>query len=119
MARCIGDRVETTHRLPGDDRTFQGHRPDKALDIANMSRDPIIDGRRPFAVAVPPLIEWWHDRPPLGPATWSLLRLVDDAAYGAGVWAGCWRERSLAALRPDLTNWPGRKPAVEAAVIRR
>jgi mycofactocin system glycosyltransferase len=66
-----------------------------------------------LAVSLPSLFEWWRQRPPLDPATWSLLRLVDDMAYGAGVWAGCWRERSLAALRPDLTSWPGRKPAVE------
>jgi mycofactocin glycosyltransferase len=68
-----------------------------------------------LAIAVPSLIEWWHERPPLDPATWSLLRLVDDVVYGAGVWAGCWHERSLAALRPELTNWPGRRPAVEPA----
>lgn len=68
-----------------------------------------------LAVTVPSLIEWWHERPPLDPATWSLLRLVDDVVYGAGVWAGCWHERSLTALRPELTNWPGRRPAVEPA----
>jgi len=67
-----------------------------------------------LAATVPPLVEWLHERPPLDPATWSVLRLVDDMAYGAGVWAGCWRCRSLAALRPDLTSWPGRRPAVSA-----
>ena len=34
-------------------------------------------------------------------------RLVDDAAYGAGVWAGAWRARSLRCLRPTFINWPG------------
>ena len=43
------------------------------------------------------------------------LRLLDDLAYGTGVWAGCVRERSWAALRPDLSNWPGRAQAVETA----
>lgn len=65
------------------------------------------------AVVVPPLLEWRRTRPPLDPVTWTALRLVDDVAYGAGVWAGCWQERSLAALAPDLTSWPGRTPAVE------
>lgn len=31
------------------------------------------------------------------------LGLVDDLAYGAGVWAGCARERSVRALLPGLT----------------
>jgi mycofactocin glycosyltransferase len=68
-----------------------------------------------LTAVVPPLVEWWRERPPVDPLTWSAFRLVDDMAYGAGVWAGCWQERSLTALRPDLTNWPGRRPAVEVA----
>lgn len=36
----------------------------------------------------------------------AALALLDDVAYGAGVWWGCWRERSWRALRPDLTAWP-------------
>jgi hypothetical protein len=67
------------------------------------------------AMVVPPLLEWRTKRPPLDPATWTALRLVDDVVYGAGVWFGCIRERSFAALRPDLTNWPGRRAAVESA----
>jgi hypothetical protein len=65
------------------------------------------------AAVVPPLLEWYVERPPLDPVRWTALRVLDDAAYGAGVWAGCWRERSTAALRPDLTSWPGPRPAVE------
>ena len=76
--------------------------------------------RARIAVAVaamaPPLLEWWQQRPPLDPIRWIGLRLVDDIAYGTGVWAGCGRERSVVALRPDLTSWPGRKAAVEPAV---
>lgn len=61
------------------------------------------------AATVPPLLEW-RDRRPAGldPLRWTLARLADDVAYGAGVWAGCVRARSFAALRPDLANWPGR-----------
>jgi hypothetical protein len=65
------------------------------------------------AATVPSLLEWVEQRPPLDPLRWTALRLADDVAYGAGVWAGCVRERSMAALRPDLTSWPGRRAAVE------
>jgi mycofactocin system glycosyltransferase len=65
------------------------------------------------AATVPLLVEWWQERPGLDPVRWVAVRLVDDVAYGAGVWTGCWRERSLAALVPDLSSWPGRSRAVD------
>ena len=66
--------------------------------------------RRAVAVAAvaPPLLDWVRERPPVDPLRWVGLRLADDVAYGAGVWAGCLRARSFGALRPDLTSWPGR-----------
>lgn len=63
---------------------------------------------------VPALLEWRNQRPPLDPVQWTALRLLDDVVYGAGVWAGCLRERSFTALQPDLTSWPGRRPAIES-----
>jgi mycofactocin glycosyltransferase len=51
---------------------------------------------------------------PLGPAGWLVLRLLDDVSYGAGVWAGAVRCHRAGALLPDLTTWPGRRPAVES-----
>lgn len=33
--------------------------------------------------------------------------LVDDGAYGAGVWVGAWRNKAPLALLPRLVNWPG------------
>jgi len=66
------------------------------------------------AAVVPPLLEWRRQRPTLDPAQWVALRLLDDLTYGAGVWAGCLRERSLAALRPDLVDWPGKRAAIES-----
>jgi mycofactocin system glycosyltransferase len=54
------------------------------------------------AVLVPGLLEWLERRPRLDPARFVALRLVDDLAYAAGVWAGCARERSARALLPDL-----------------
>jgi mycofactocin system glycosyltransferase len=56
------------------------------------------------AAVVPPLLEWRQDRPGLDPVRYVALRLADDAAYGAGVWAGCWRGRSLTALLPRFSG---------------
>jgi len=65
-------------------------------------------GRRARALAaaallVPAATEYRRLRPALDPARWAILRTADDLAYGAGVWAGCVRERSFAALRPRVT----------------
>jgi mycofactocin system glycosyltransferase len=65
------------------------------------------------AFLVPPAMEWVQQRPQVGLARWLAARVADDMAYGAGVWAGALRMRSLGALAPDLSNWPGRRPAVE------
>jgi mycofactocin system glycosyltransferase len=55
------------------------------------------------AVVVPAAIDWWRDRPPLDPVRYLALRIVDDVAYGTGVWQGCVAERDTTALRPDIT----------------
>lgn len=54
------------------------------------------------AYLVPPLLEW---RPATGidPLTWLVLCTADDVAYGAGVWAGCFIERTVEPLLPDLS----------------
>jgi mycofactocin system glycosyltransferase len=65
------------------------------------------------AVVIPPLVDWCQGERSLDPARYFALRIADDLAYGAGVWAGCVGERTAEALRPDLHSWPGRKPAVE------
>lgn len=71
------------------------------------------------AVGVPPTAEWFRARRrarrgegprPAGLATFVGMRIADDVAYGAGVWSGCGRIRSFDALRPDLANWPARRP---------
>src|SRR5439155_24735854 len=59
------------------------------------------------AVVVPPLLDWAGHRPRLDPIRFVALRLADDLAYAAGVWAGCWRERSIRALWPDLRGARG------------
>lgn len=44
----------------------------------------------------------------IDPVRFVLLHLIDDLAYGAGVWVGAWRERSVAALMPSFEAWPPR-----------
>ena len=34
----------------------------------------------------------------------GVLAVVDDLAYGAGLWRGCWRARSLRALLPTISR---------------
>jgi hypothetical protein len=53
-------------------------------------------------VLAPPAAEWWRRRPELDPVRWSMASIVDDVAYGAGVWAGCARSRSYEPLLPSL-----------------
>ncbi|MFV0457525.1 MAG: mycofactocin biosynthesis glycosyltransferase MftF [Actinomycetales bacterium] len=48
------------------------------------------------------LADYRRVRPRLGPARYVVARRLDDLAYGAGLWAGAWRARSLRALVPDL-----------------
>ena len=61
------------------------------------------------AGVLPALAEWRSTRPGVDPVRYAALHMADDAAYCVGVWQGCWRRRSAAALVPDLRNWPGRR----------
>lgn len=62
-----------------------------------------------LAAAAPPLAAWWRHRPPgVGPGAWLALWLADDAAYGAGVWAGVLGCRTPSALRALAPSRPGR-----------
>lgn len=58
--------------------------------------------RLPLAVAAlaPPLADWARRHPPLPLPAWAALCLLDDLAYGAGLWAGCMASGSPAALLP-------------------
>jgi hypothetical protein len=60
--------------------------------------------RRALLLGLLPLLADWsgrrRPRPRLDPLRWLGLRLLDDLAYGAGVWWGAWRARSPAALLP-------------------
>ena len=59
------------------------------------------------------VLEWRERRPKLDPARFTALRIVDDASYCFGVWLGCIRERTVAPLRPQFVNWPGRRKVSE------
>lgn len=61
-----------------------------------------------LAALLPCLVEAMTDGPDDGRIRWAMLRVADDLAYGAGVWAGCLRHRTLAPLLPQFTVGPGR-----------
>jgi mycofactocin glycosyltransferase len=50
----------------------------------------------------PPAVEWRRRHPDLDPVRWSAISVLDDMAYGAGVWVGCIRTRSFRPLVPSL-----------------
>jgi mycofactocin system glycosyltransferase len=54
-----------------------------------------------------PLADWLQRRPGLDPVRWTALSVADDAAYGAGVWWGSLRARTVAPLRPVRTHRTG------------
>ncbi len=57
-----------------------------------------------FATAIvvaPGVSDWWrHRQDGMGPLRWCSMRIADDFAYQAGVWAGSFDSRSAAALAP-------------------
>jgi mycofactocin system glycosyltransferase len=65
---------------------------------------------RAFALACacgPPALAWGRARPRMDPISWTLLAIGDDVAYGAGVWTGAVRARTVAPLTPRvLVNVP-------------
>ena len=65
--------------------------------------------RRAAAVSLllgPPLTAWSARRRSLDPVRYVLGQLADDAAYGAGVWAGALRARTTAPVRPVIAWRP-------------
>jgi mycofactocin glycosyltransferase len=60
------------------------------------------------AATVPALLDWFASRGTGNVARYVALRAADDAAYGAGVWIGVIEQRSVGALAPMFTNWPGK-----------
>jgi mycofactocin system glycosyltransferase len=87
-----------------------------ALVLAFWSRR----ARRPAAMAllVPAVAAWGRDSGGLDPVRFATAHVADDLAYGAGVWAGCWRERTVRPLVPRI-SWRARvwsSPTLRAAL---
>jgi mycofactocin glycosyltransferase len=64
-------------------------------------------GRRAAAASLllgPALDAYTERKPDLDPVSFTLARVADDICYGAGVWAGCLRERTLAPVKPVITG---------------
>jgi mycofactocin system glycosyltransferase len=72
----------------------------------------ILARHRPVAAAAlllaPALTEWRRSRADLDPVRFAAARIVDDLAYGAGVWAGCLRHRTLRPVLPSVVRRPVR-----------
>jgi len=51
-----------------------------------------------------PIRDYLRLRPSLDPLRFAVLGVVDDAAYGAGVWAGSLRAHTWGPLRPRLVR---------------
>ncbi|WP_067572314.1 mycofactocin biosynthesis glycosyltransferase MftF [Nocardia acidivorans] len=55
-----------------------------------------------------PVTAYLTTRPRLDPIRFALGQLADHTAYGAGVWAGCLRHRTLVPITPTLVRPPRR-----------
>ena len=60
-----------------------------------------------LALLVPALDDWARNIGESDALSYGALHVADDVAYGAGVWAGCIRERTLAPLVPRVA-WRSR-----------
>ena len=56
----------------------------------------------------PALTAYGQRRPPLDPFRFTAGHIADDICYGAGVWSGCLRERTLVPVTPVIIRRPVR-----------
>jgi hypothetical protein len=66
-------------------------------------------GRRAAAASLlagPALNAYRQRKPDLDPVRFALAHVADNVCYGAGVWAGCARERTLLPVRPAISWRP-------------
>jgi mycofactocin system glycosyltransferase len=54
------------------------------------------------AALAPAVYEWWTKRPHLDVVRFALMKMLDNAAYGAGVWKGVIATRNAAPLIPTV-----------------
>jgi GT2 family glycosyltransferase len=68
-------------------------------------------GRRAAAASLllgPALAAYAERRPRLDPVRYALAHIADDVCYGAGVWVGCLRERTIVPVTPVISWRPVR-----------
>ncbi len=68
-------------------------------------------GRRAAAASLllgPALTSYEQRRPQLDPFRFAAGHIADDVCYGAGVWTGCGRERTLVPVTPVISRRPVR-----------
>jgi hypothetical protein len=54
------------------------------------------------AALAPAVYEWWTKRPHLDVVRFALMKMLDNASYGAGVWKGVVVTRNAAPLIPTV-----------------
>ena len=64
-------------------------------------------GTAALGLLVPAMADWATARDKLDPVRYAALHMVDDAAYGTGVWAGCLRARTPGPLVPRVARRSG------------
>ena len=90
-ARCVADATTGTALGLGRALALLG-----PLGWALAAKD-----RRAAALLLAPVVhEWWQRRPAEDPVRYGGRVLLDQAAYGAGVLAGCARHRTVGPLVP-------------------
>jgi hypothetical protein len=68
-------------------------------------------GRRAAAASLlfgPALTAYAERQPQLDPVRYTLAHVADDVCYGAGVWVGCLRERTVVPVTPRISWRPVR-----------
>lgn len=56
------------------------------------------------AAVIPGALEWRRRRVPIDPLRFLVVRILDDAAYGLGVWQGVRQLRNASAVLPSITR---------------
>jgi mycofactocin system glycosyltransferase len=82
-----------------------------ALAAAFLAPGRRAAGRRAAVASLllgPALTAYAQRRPALDPVRYTLAHVADDVCYGAGVWVGCLRERTLVPVRPAISWRPVR-----------
>ena len=88
-----------------------------ALAVALAAPGRGAAGRRAAAGSLllgPALTGYAQQRPALDPVRYALAHIADDVCYGAGVWAGCLRERTLTPVTPVISWRPVRVTRTDA-----